>query len=90
MTSSLKFEITVYFSGFLCQSIRVTEEDRLSETAVWPTLFLLNVSTALKGTHNYIFIGFEGWISVLIASVPGFSYFLLSCAVPPNEETLSL
>ena len=23
---------------------------------VWPTLFLLNVSTALKGTHNYIFI----------------------------------
>ena len=34
----------------------VTEEDRLSETAVWPTLFLLNVSTALKGTHNYIFI----------------------------------
>ena len=34
--------------------IRVTEEDRLSETAVWPTLFLLNVSTALKETHNYI------------------------------------
>ena len=30
------------------------EEDSLSETAVWPTLFLLNVSTALKGTHNYI------------------------------------
>ena len=24
--------------------------------SVWPTLFLLNVSTALKGTHNYIFI----------------------------------
>ena len=24
----------------------------------WPTLFLLNVSTALKGTHNYIFICF--------------------------------
>ena len=23
---------------------------------VWPTLFLLNVSSALKGTHNYIFI----------------------------------
>ena len=29
---------------------------RTSETAVWPTLFLLNVSAALKGTHNYIFI----------------------------------
>ena len=26
------------------------------KTAVWPTLFLLNVSAALKGTHNYIFI----------------------------------
>ena len=28
----------------------------LPETDVWPILFLLNVSTALKGTHNYIFI----------------------------------
>ena len=42
-------------------SERKSEERReagvgLSETAVWPTLFLLNVSTALKGTHNYIFI----------------------------------
>ena len=37
-------------------SFRVTEGDGLSETAVWPTLFLLNVSTALKGTHNYNFI----------------------------------
>ena len=26
-------------------------------TAVWATFFLLNVSTALKGTHNYIFYG---------------------------------
>ena len=24
--------------------------------SVWPTLFLLNVFTALKGTHLYIFI----------------------------------
>ena len=38
----------------LASSFRVTEEDRFSETAVWPTLFLLNVSTSLKGTHNYI------------------------------------
>ena len=29
---------------------------RISETAVWHTLFLLNVSAALKGTHNYILI----------------------------------
>ena len=32
------------------------EEDGLSEIAVWPTLFLFNVTTALEGTHNYIFI----------------------------------
>ena len=44
------------FLAFFASSFRVTEEDWLSETAVWPTLFLLNVSTALKGTHNYIFI----------------------------------
>ena len=56
MTSSLKFKITIYFLAFFASSFRVTEEDWLSETAVWPTLFLLNVSTALKGTHNYIFI----------------------------------
>ena len=57
MTSSLKFKITEYFLALFASSFRVTEEDRLSETAVWLSLFLLNVSTALKGTHNYIFIG---------------------------------
>ena len=43
--------------AFTASSFRVTEEDLLSETDLsGPTLFLLNVSTALKGTHNYIFI----------------------------------
>ena len=56
MTSSLKFKITDYFLALFASSFRVTEEDCLSETAVWPTLFLLNDSAALKGTHNYIFI----------------------------------
>ena len=44
------------FLAFFASSFRVTEEDWLSETAVWLILFLLNVSTALKGTRNYIFI----------------------------------
>ena len=57
MTSSLKFKITEYFLALFASSFRVTEEDWLSETAVWPNLFLLNVSTALKGTHNYILLG---------------------------------
>ena len=35
---------------------RITDEHSICETAVWSTFFLLNVSTALKGTHNYIFI----------------------------------
>ena len=57
VTSSLGFEVAVYyFLAFFASSFRVTEEDRLSETAVWSTFFLLNVSTALTGIHNYIFI----------------------------------
>ena len=48
---------SIFFSGFLCQFIqgslkRIDYPKQLS----WPTLLLLNVSTALKGTHNYIFI----------------------------------
>ena len=54
MTSSLKFKITEYFLPLFSSSFRVTEEARLPETAVWPTFFLLNVSTALKGIHTYI------------------------------------
>ena len=51
----------------------VFRPDNIDETVPHThTHFLLNVSTALKGTHNYILIGFEGWISVLMASVPGF------------------
>ena len=46
-------KILYIFLAFFASSFRVTEEDWLSETAVWPTLFLLNVSAALKGTHNY-------------------------------------
>ena len=34
----------------------LTKEKRYDLINFWPTLFLLNVSTALKGTHNYIFI----------------------------------
>ena len=35
---------------------RITDEHSICETAVWSTFFLLNVSTALKGTLNFIFI----------------------------------
>ena len=49
MTSLLKFKITVFIQGHLRGLI-------IRNGSVWPTLFLLNVSTALKGTHNYIFI----------------------------------
>ena len=34
---------------------RITDEHSICETAVWSIFFLLKVSTALKGTHNYIF-----------------------------------
>ena len=43
------------FVAFIYSPFRVTEEDR----SEWPTLFLLNVFTALKGTHLYIFIWFQ-------------------------------
>ena len=59
MTSSLKFEITVYFF-WLSLPVHSGSLKRIdTETAVLPTLFLLNVSTALKGTHNYIFIWYQ-------------------------------
>ena len=55
MTSLLKLENTVYsVLAFISSSYRVTDEDCLSETVLSdPTLHVLNVSTALKGT-NYI------------------------------------
>ena len=34
--------------------------------SVWPTLFLLNVFTAFKGTHLYIYISFEDTIFACI------------------------
>ena len=38
-----------------CISFRVTEEGLIIRNrSVWSTLFLLNVFTALKGTHFYI------------------------------------
>ena len=46
MTSLLKLEIIV---SFLI----------IRNRSVWPTFFLLNVFTALKGTHLYIFIQIE-------------------------------
>ena len=71
ITSLLKLEITVWFSGFYCQfiqgllivpvpvhcfSLTFTEEDRLSETDLSGPTSFLSVFTALKGTHFYIFI----------------------------------
>ena len=57
MTSLLKFEITVYYYGFHCQFIQGHWRGLIIRNeSVWPTLFLLNVSAALKGTHNYILL----------------------------------
>ena len=47
------FKITVFLSGSFPQVLRVTEEDSISETTVWPILIIVNMVTALKGTHFY-------------------------------------
>ena len=53
MTPLLKFEITVCFSCFLCQLIHGHWGGLISRNGyVWPTLFLLDVFTALKGTYR--------------------------------------
>ena len=53
MTSLLKFEITVYHYGFLCQFIQGQRRGLIIRMgSVWPTLILLNVSIALKGTRD--------------------------------------
>ena len=44
-------KITVFFSGSFRQVMRVTEEDSISETVVWTIFILINIVTALKGTH---------------------------------------
>ena len=54
MTSLLKLEITVWISGFHCQFMLHWRWLIIRNRSVWPTLFLLNVFTALKGTHFYI------------------------------------
>ena len=46
-----------YFSSFHCQFIQGHWRGLIIRNgSVWPTLFLLNVFTALKGTHLYVFI----------------------------------
>ena len=44
------------FLAFIASSFSVTEEDLLSETDLSGPHSFLNVFTALKGTHLYIFI----------------------------------
>ena len=56
VASSLGFGVTECFLALFAGSFGVAEGDWLFGAAVWPTLFLLNVSTAIKGTHNYFFI----------------------------------
>ena len=54
LTSLLKLEITV-LCGFHCQFIQGHWRGMIIRNrSVWPTLFLLNVFTALKRTHFYI------------------------------------
>ena len=49
------FKITVLFSGFFRQVLRVTEENSISETTVWPSfLIFINIITAFEGTHFQI------------------------------------
>ena len=55
MTSSLKLELTEWFSGFYCQFIQVTEEDSLSETDLSGSSSFLMFSLPLK-EHIYIFL----------------------------------
>ena len=49
------FKIIVFFSGSFRQVLRVTDKDSISETAIWPIFILINIVTALKGTHFYFF-----------------------------------
>ena len=52
LTAVLKLEITIFFVGFHCQIIQGhLRELIIRNRSVCPTLFPLNVSTALKGTH---------------------------------------
>ena len=47
-------KIKLFYFGSFCRVLMVTDED--SETAVWPINILINIVTALKGTHLHFFI----------------------------------
>ena len=78
MTPLLKFEITVCFSCFLSQLIHGYWRGLISRNGhVWPTLFLLDVFTALKGTYSYILLGTLR--SMLSTIVDVLSQFIALC-----------
>ena len=47
-------KFTALSSSSFCQIYRVTDEALITETAVWPNFFLMNVFFALKGTKHFI------------------------------------
>ena len=49
-------KFTVFSSGSFCKIFRVTDEDLIAETMVWPNFFLMNVYLALKGSKVFIII----------------------------------
>ena len=74
---SLHFDYLLYpFSGFHCQFVQGHwREFSIRNCNSLTHTLLLNVFSALKGTHFYILldisrVGFEGWSWVLIDSVP--------------------
>ena len=47
--------VKTHVSEFYRGKESVTEEDSISETAVWPFFILISTVTALKGTHSFNF-----------------------------------
>ena len=103
MTSSLNSKLQFIFLALFASSFRVTEEDLLSETAVWPTLFLFNVSTVLKETHDYILfvVSAAGVVpcdsprkrartSSIVQFIFDFWFFEISRNILRNQKTLSV
>ena len=50
----MKIAFQLFSLAPFCQIFRVTDENLIVETAVWPIPFLINVFAALKGSQLYL------------------------------------
>ena len=68
-------KFTVFSSVSFCQIYRVSDEALITETMVWPNLFLMNVFFALKGSKLFIIINIGSLILYTVSDYLSLSVY---------------